>query len=81
MQLRLLLAFVLLAPGLHGADLPLAPQTVVSPLGRQMSLKFDDEFDGVVNKNGQRDIDHSQWQTTFWQGSSERTLLNNLEAQ
>lgn len=81
MQFRLLLAFVLLAPGLQGADTPIVPQAVVSPLGRKMTLKFDDEFDGVMDQGGRRDIDHSKWQTTFWQGSSERTLLNNLEAQ
>lgn len=46
-----------------------------------MTLKFDDEFDGVPDKDGRLYVDRTKWQTTFWQGSSERTLLNNLEAE
>ena len=57
------------------------PQTIVSPLGKTMTLKFHDEFDPVIDKDGQPYIDRSKWQTTFWQGSSERTLLGNLEAE
>jgi serralysin len=57
------------------------PQTIVSPLGRTMMLKFDDEFSAVTDKDGQPYIDRSKWQTTFWQGSSERTLPANGEAQ
>lgn len=57
------------------------PQTIVSPLGKNLSLKFHDEFDAVRDKDGQPYIDRTKWQTTFWQGSSERTLWGNLEAQ
>jgi serralysin len=57
------------------------PQTITSPLGKTMTLKFDDEFDAVTDKDGQPYIDRSKWQTTFWQGSSERTLAGNGEAQ
>lgn len=60
---------------------PDAPQTIVSPLGHKMTLKFHDEFDAVKDKDGKPYIDRSKWSTTFWQGSSERTLLGNLEAQ
>ena len=46
-----------------------------------MTLRFDDEFNGVPGPDGRLNIDRSKWQTTFWQGSSERTLLGNLEAE
>lgn len=61
--------------------LPDAPATIVSPLGRHLSLKFHDEFNPVPDKDGQPYIDRTKWQTTFWQGSGERTLWGNLEAQ
>ena len=57
------------------------PQTIVSPLGKTMTLKFHDEFDPVIDKDGKPYIDRSKWQTTFWQGSSQRTLWANGEAQ
>ena len=57
------------------------PQEITSPLGKKMSLKFDDEFNAVTDKDGQPYIDRSKWKTTFWQGSSERTLWGNGEAQ
>jgi beta-glucanase (GH16 family) len=57
------------------------PQTIVSPLGKDMTLKFNDEFDAVPDKDGQPYIDRSKWQTTFWQGSAERTLISNGETQ
>ena len=57
------------------------PQTITSPLGKPMTLKFHDEFDAVPDKDGQPYIDRSKWQTTFWQGSSERTLIGNGETQ
>ena len=57
------------------------PATITSPLGKNMSLKFDDEFNAVTDKDGQPYIDRSKWQTTFWQGSSQRTLWANGEAQ
>src|SRR5438105_4725799 len=50
------------------------PQTVVTPSGKIMTLKFNDEFDAVTDKDGQPYIDRSKWSTTFWQGSSQRTL-------
>ena len=81
MKLQLLLISVLAAAQLLLAAKPTAPQDIVSPLGRRMTLKFDDEFNGVLDKDGQAYIDQSKWQTTFWQGSSERTLFANLEAQ
>lgn len=58
-----------------------APQIITSPLGKSLTLKFHDEFDPVADKDGQPYIDRSKWQTTFWQGSSQRTLWGNLEAQ
>ena len=82
--IRLGLALMFMAGSVHwlrADDSAAVPQTIVSPLGKPMTLKFDDEFDGVLDKDGQRCIDHSKWQTTFWQGSSERTLLANLEAE
>ncbi|HEV7301309.1 MAG TPA: glycoside hydrolase family 16 protein [Tepidisphaeraceae bacterium] len=58
------------------------PSTIISPLGRTMTLRFADEFDAVTDpKDGQPYIDRSKWQTTFWQGSSVRTLGSNGEAQ
>jgi beta-glucanase (GH16 family) len=57
------------------------PETIVSPLGKTMTLKFHDEFNPVIDKDGQPYIDRSKWQTTFWQGSSQRTLWGNGEAQ
>lgn len=58
-----------------------APQVITSPSGKKMSLKFDDEFNAVPDKDSQPYVDRSKWQTTFWQGSSERTLPANLEAE
>ena len=58
-----------------------APATITSPLGHPMSLKFSDEFNAVKDTDGQAYIDRSKWITTFWQGSSERTLTGNQEAQ
>jgi beta-glucanase (GH16 family) len=57
------------------------PQTITSPLGKKFTLKFHDEFDAVKDKDGQPYIDRTKWQTTFWQGSSERSLFGNGEAQ
>jgi beta-glucanase (GH16 family) len=57
------------------------PATVTSPLGKTMQLKFNDEFDATTDKDGKPYIDRGKWQTTFWQGSSQRTLWGNLEAQ
>ena len=58
------------------AKIPLA---ITSPLGKKMTLKFHDEFDAVKDKDGRPYIDRNKWQTTFWQGSSERTLWGNVE--
>lgn len=80
-QILLLSAFLLLSGDcLWAQDAPV-PQQIVSPLGRTMTLKFDDEFNPVTDKDGRPYIDRSKWQTTFWQGSSQRTLWGNLEAQ
>lgn len=57
------------------------PRTITSPLGKKMALKFNDEFDAVRDKDGKPYIDRSKWETTFWQGSGERTLKGNKEAQ
>ncbi len=57
------------------------PQAVTSPMGNKLRLRFDDEFNAVPDKDGQPYIDRSKWQTTFWQGSSQRCLWANLEAQ
>jgi hypothetical protein len=57
------------------------PQKIISPMGKKLTLKFNDEFNPVPDKDGKLYIDQSKWQTTFWQGSSERTLWGNLEAQ
>jgi beta-glucanase (GH16 family) len=63
------------------ADAKGVPQSIVSPLGKPMTLKFQDEFDPVADTDGQPYIDRSKWKTTFWQGSSVRTLTGNGEAQ
>jgi len=60
---------------------PGVPQTITSPLGKTLELKFLDEFYAVPDKDGQPYIDRHKWQTTFWQGSSNRTLTGNGEAQ
>ncbi len=61
---------------------PDVPQTITSPLGKTMALKFDDEFDAVPDySDGKPYINRSKWQTTFWQGSSQRSLFANGEAQ
>jgi hypothetical protein len=39
------------------------PQEIVSPLGKRMKLEFHDEFDGVIDADGERYIDHSKWLT------------------
>ncbi len=57
------------------------PQTITSPLGHPLSLVWHDEFDAVPDKDGKPYIDRSKWQTTFWQGSSQRSLFSNVEAQ
>ena len=57
------------------------PKTITSPLGRPMTLTWNDEFDAVTDTDGKPYIDRSKWQTTFWQGSSQRTLLGNGETQ
>ena len=59
------------------------PQTITSPLGKPMTLKWQDEFNAVADSatDGQPYIDRSKWQTTFWQGGSERCLLGNGETQ
>ena len=57
------------------------PKTITSPLGKPMTLKWNDEFDAVKDTDGQPYIDRSKWQTTFWQGSSQRTLLGNGETE
>lgn len=87
---------LLAAGAAHAADMPTTgpadqqnppiqasgvPANITSPLGRKMTLRFADEFDGVAGPGGGREVDSNKWQTTFWQGSSERTLLGNLEAQ
>jgi beta-glucanase (GH16 family) len=58
-----------------------APPEIVSPQGKHMVLKFHDEFNAQPDKDGEPYIDRSKWQTTFWQGSSERSLFGNLEAE
>lgn len=57
------------------------PAQLTSPLGHRLALKFHDEFDAVADKDGKPYIDRSKWQTTFWQGSSQRSLFANGEAQ
>jgi beta-glucanase (GH16 family) len=60
---------------------PGVPQTITSPLGYKRSLKFDDEFDAVTDVDGQPYIDRRKWMTTFWQGSGQRSLFGNGEAE
>lgn len=57
------------------------PQAIVTPLGYRRTLRFDDEFNAVIDKDGQPYIDRRKWLTTFWQGSSQRTLGGNQEAE
>lgn len=59
------------------------PQTIRSPLGHNLSLAFNDEFDGVPEPagNGGKYFDRTKWRSTFWQGSGARTLAGNGEAQ
>lgn len=60
-----------------------APAEITSPLGHPLKLGFHDEFDGVPapDLGLDRYIDETKWMPTFWQGSGERTLKDNLEAQ
>jgi beta-glucanase (GH16 family) len=58
-----------------------APPSIVSPLGHPMTLKFHDEFNAMTDANGRPTVDPAKWKTTFWQGSSERTLPGNQEAE
>ncbi|HKB89329.1 MAG TPA: glycoside hydrolase family 16 protein [Opitutaceae bacterium] len=58
-----------------------APEVITSPLGKTMVLKFHDEFEPVRDGDGTPYIDRAKWQTTFWQGTNERTLSGNREAQ
>jgi hypothetical protein len=37
------------------------PQTITSPLGKKLTLKFHDEFDAVKDKDGQPYIDRTKW--------------------
>ena len=70
------------APTLKTAEGTLVPQTIVSPLGKTLALQFNDEFDAITDPaDGLPDVDRSKWNTTFWQGSGERTLAGNGEAQ
>lgn len=68
-------------PTLVTAEGEVVPQTIVAPSGKTLTLKFNDEFDALTDKDGQPYIDRSKWQTTFWQGSSQRTLWGNEEAE
>lgn len=63
------------------ATAPAVPQSMTSPLGHTLSLRWHDEFDAVPDPDGTPYVDGSKWQTTFWQGSGERTLTGNVEAQ
>ena len=76
-----LASFLFLLVPVFAAEAGPVPQMITSPLGQKMVLKFHDEFDPVREKDGKPYIDRGKWQTTFWQGSSERTLKGNLEAQ
>lgn len=71
----------LMARGSIQAQSSAVPQVITSPLGKRMTLKFDDEFNAVPDRDGQPYLDRSKWQTTFWQGSSARTLPANREAE
>lgn len=66
--------------GVATANAPV-PETITSPLGKRLRLKFHDEFNAVPDKDGKPYVDRSKWQTTFWQGSSQRCLFANGEAQ
>jgi len=68
-------------PSLTRGDGTPVPQTIVAPSGKTLTLTFDDEFDPVTDKDGKPYIDRRKWQTTFWQGSSQRTLWGNNEAE
>ncbi|HWI58258.1 MAG TPA: glycoside hydrolase family 16 protein [Bacillota bacterium] len=57
------------------------PEFILAPSGKKRWLKFADEFEAVKDTDGQPDVNRRKWQTTFWQGSSQRTLWGNLEAQ
>ena len=79
-------AFGLVGPPTRAADKAATVPTTVplsirSPLGHALTLKWHDEFDAVPDADGTPYVDGSKWQTTFWQGSSERTLAGNVEAQ
>ncbi len=76
----LALLFLISLPA-FAADTGVAPQTITSPLGKKMTLKFHDEFNAVTDTDGRPYIDRSKWETTFWQGTKERTLKGNREAQ
>jgi beta-glucanase (GH16 family) len=76
-----LAVFLLLSLSALAADANSVPQTITSPLGKKMTLKFHDEFNAVKDTDGQPYIDRSKWETTFWQGTKERTLGGNREAQ
>jgi len=77
-SLSLLSLFVL--PALFAAATP-PPPTIISPLGKKMTLRFHDEFDGVRDRDGRLYIDRTKWEPTFWQGTTERTLKGNREAE
>jgi hypothetical protein len=76
-----LLSAVLLGSGhcLRAQDLPV-PRQIVSPLGKTMTLKFDDEFNAVTDKDGHPYIDRSKWQTTFWQGSADSGANRGIDS-
>ena len=76
-------ALALAAVAAGPATRPAAPPTVRSPWGHTLPLAFDDEFAGVPDPAdpGRLTVDPTKWSTTFWQGSSERTLTGNGEAQ
>jgi serralysin len=58
------------------------PQEITSPMGKKMTLKFDDEFDAMQDKpDGKPYFDRRKWQSSFWQGDSVRTLIGNQEAE
>lgn len=75
------LALVTTLPAVVFGNDPIVPDSIISPLGKRMTLKFHDEFNPVTDTDGQPYIDRSKWKTTFWQGSSCRTLTGNGEAQ
>ncbi len=67
-------------PGRTGAGTHVA-RHIISPLGARLTLKFHDEFNGVRDRAGGLYINRRKWRTTFWQGSSQRTLTGNGEAE